>query len=146
MKRLLFFILLGVFVTISFLHVVDASNFKTLYSAASENVHGVKEITYKQFVQMRSSGEPYVLLDVLPSDSFNDGHIPHALNFPVSDMTPETVAERLSLDAEIIVYCGSFECSASTQAAQLLQSLGYTVLDYKGGLKEWQAEGNTLTK
>ena len=35
-------------------------------------------------------------------------------------------------------------CHVSTHAARVLSSLGYTVLDYKGGLEEWQEKGNTL--
>ena len=34
----------------------------------------------------------------------------------------------------------------STAAAKKLGALGYTVLDYKGGLKEWKEKENTLTR
>jgi len=38
-----------------------------------------------------------------------------------------------------ITYCASFECQASTKAAEKLVSLGYSnVLDYKGGLKDYK--------
>jgi len=52
--------------------------------------------------------------------------------------------KRLSKNDHIIVYCGSFQCAASTQASKKLSGLGYNVLDYKGGLKEWQDNGNKL--
>ena len=35
---------------------------------------------------------------------------------------------------------------ASTAAAKKLSGIGYRVLDYKGGLKEWQEKGNNLVK
>jgi rhodanese-related sulfurtransferase len=39
----------------------------------------------------------------------------------------------------IVVYCASFECQASTGAAEKLMDLGYkNVLDYKGGLKDYK--------
>ena len=42
---------------------------------------GVKEITYEQFQQIRSSGEKYVLLDTLSPESYAKGHIEGAINF-----------------------------------------------------------------
>ncbi len=48
----------------------------------------------------------------------------------------------LKKDETIVVYCASFDCQASTNAAQKLLSMGYTdVLDYKGGLKEYKEAG-----
>gem|GEM_PF-302572 len=116
------------------------------HSAAKEAAvkDGVKEITYKQFMKIRDSGEKYVLLDVLSADSFNKGHIEGAVFFPVDTINKETASQRLSKDDHIIVYCGSFLCTASTGAAKKLAGLGYDVLDYKGGLEEWQKMGNKL--
>lgn len=109
---------------------------------------GVKEITYDQFVKILSSGESYVLLDVLGEESYKAGHLEGAKNLPVSGITKETAAALLpDKGATIVVYCGSFKCPASTQAAKKLTDLGYTaVLDYKGGLKEWKEKGNDLVK
>lgn len=108
--------------------------------------NGVKEISYDQFMKIRNSGEKYKLLDVLSSDSYNKGHIEGASLFPVNEINKTTSEGRLSKNDSIIVYCGSFQCSASTEAARKLSGLGYNVLDYKGGLKEWQEKGNKLVK
>lgn len=107
---------------------------------------GVKQITYNQFMKIRKSGEKYVLLDVLPPDSYAKGHIEGAASFPVTDISEQTAAGKLSKSDNIVVYCGSFQCPASTEAAKKLSALGYNVLDYKGGLKEWQDKGNNLVK
>ena len=107
---------------------------------------GVKEITYEQFMEIRKSGEKYVLLDALPEDSYAKGHIEGALSLPVDTINASMASARLGKDARIIVYCGSFQCGASTQAAKALMALGYNVLDYKGGLKEWQEKGNKLVR
>lgn len=105
---------------------------------------GVKEISYDQFMAIRSSGEGYVLLDVLTPENYAEGHIEGAASFPVDTITEETALARLSKDVLIVVYCGSFMCKASTKAAQELSELGYNVLDYKGGLQEWQEKENLL--
>ena len=105
---------------------------------------GVKEITYDQFMAIRKSGEKYMLLDVLSPDSYDTGHIEGAMSLPLDTMNKMTAEKLLSKDSRIIVYCGSFQCTASTQAAKKLSGLGYNVLDYKGGLKEWREKGNKL--
>lgn len=106
--------------------------------------NGVKEITYDQFMSIRNSGEKYKLLDVLSYESYSKGHIEGALSFPLDIINDVTARERLPVDDNIIVYCGSFQCTASTSAARQLSAMGYNVLDYKGGLKEWQEKGNKL--
>lgn len=107
---------------------------------------GVRQLSYDRFVKIRNSGEKYVLLDVLPPDSYTKGHIEGAFSFPVDTINKDSAARILSKDSKIIVYCGSFQCTASTAAAKKLSALGYDVLDYKGGLKEWQEKGNRLVK
>ncbi|MCK9554804.1 rhodanese-like domain-containing protein [bacterium] len=117
---------------------------KVFEKTAEKN--GVREITYGQFMKIRKSGEKVVILDVLGKESYESGHISGSENFSVAEINEKTAAERLNKDDKIIVYCGSFGCAASTMAAQKFERLGYTVLDYKGGLKEWQEKGNELEK
>ncbi|MDD5556687.1 MAG: rhodanese-like domain-containing protein [bacterium] len=107
---------------------------------------GVREITYEQFMRIRNAGEAYVLLDVLDEDSFAEGRIPGARNFPVGTIDRESAEKMLPGETPVVVYCGSFLCPASTAAAKKLSALGYTVLDYKGGIKEWTEKGNPLER
>lgn len=108
---------------------------------------GVKEITYEQFQKIRDSGEKYVLVDALSWESYEKGHIEGAISFPYNTIDRKTARKHLRKKDNIIVYCGGFKCSASTKAAHRLQALGYkNVVDYKGGLEEWQAKGNKLAR
>lgn len=122
---------------------METSVYSEVSKAAAVN-GGVKEITYDQFMQIRNSGQPYTLLDVLTPDSYAEGHIDGALSFPVNTITKDAAASMLAKGSDVIVYCGSFHCGASTAAAKKLSGFGYNVLDYKGGLKEWQEKGNAL--
>jgi len=111
----------------------------------AEEKGGVKEIAYEQFQKIRNSGEDYVLVDALSKESYAKGHIPGAISFPYKTINVESAAKLLEKSENIVVYCGSFKCSASTKAAHRLQALGYeNVVDYKGGLEDWQANGNKL--
>lgn len=110
------------------------------------NDKGVRMISYKQFIAIKNSGERYVLLDVLPAESYDSAHIEGAVSFPLDTVKEETAAKKLSKGSKIVVYCAGFQCTASTEAAKKLSVLGYDVFDYKGGLAEWQKKGNILVK
>jgi len=108
---------------------------------------GVREISYDQFVELRKIvNEDIVVIDVLGETTYEKGHIMDAISMPVYKITKESAGEMLPANAGIIVYCGGFSCDASTAAAKKLDDLGYNVVDYKGGLEEWQKKGNKLSQ
>jgi len=107
---------------------------------------GVKEITYEQFQKIRNSGAEYLLVDVLSPESYAKGHIVGAISFPVKTIDDKSASAKLPKNLFVLVYCGGFQCHASTSAAKKLSEFGYKVFDYKGGLGEWQARGNALVK
>ena len=112
--------------------------------AAAEKVRaiGVNYVTADDLNKKMQSGKPVIVVDVLDAKSYESSHIKGAISLPVKDI--ETLAAKLLPDksAEIVVYCGSFQCGASLQAAATLKKLGYTQIgDYKGGLKDWSAKG-----
>jgi rhodanese-related sulfurtransferase len=88
------------------------------------------------------SGRDFTLIDALPEDSYSKHHLPNALSMP-SD-TVETAASKKLTDKDrmIITYCGNAKCPKSREAAEKLESLGYTnVMEYEGGLEDWEAAG-----
>lgn len=119
--------------------------FEEVYNKSVEK-EGARGITYEQFMKVRNSPDKYVLFDVRSEESYKAGHIEGAMSFPGKTINTATAEKILTKDSKIIVYCGSFECHASTQATKTLSSLGYKVVDYKGGIKEWQEKGNKLAK
>ena len=108
----------------------------------SRSVDGVKQITYEQFMRIRNSGEPYILMDARELGNYNMGHIDGAISFYLDSINANTAAQRLPRLSKVVTYCGSFDCYMSTKAAKKLADLGYDVLDYKGGYDEWTGKGN----
>jgi rhodanese-related sulfurtransferase len=54
------------------------------------------------------------------------------------DFVEKVQAQVPETSYEIVVYCASFECQLSPEAAQKLVDAGYTkVYDFEGGLKDW---------
>lgn len=121
---------------------IGQSAYDEAYKNAKLNQQDVREISYEEFMRIRNHKEGYVLLDVLSMESFNKNHIPRAESFPLDTINKESAEKRIIKEAKVVVYCGGFGCHASTAAAKALSSLGYKVLDYKGGLEEWGGKGN----
>ena len=105
-----------------------------------------KTLSYSEFLALRDSGEKFILVDVRSFDSYEFGHIGGAISFPLKEIVAKEATKRFSKSDKIVVYCGSASCPASAAAAMKLKELGFDVLDYKGGVKEWIDKGNTLVK
>ena len=101
----------------------------------------MKAITRDELkVMNEEQHEDFVLINVLPPDSFKEKHIRTSINIPVaSDNFADTV-EKVVADKSrpVVVYCANKECDASPRAAKLLEDSGFTqVLDYEGGTQDW---------
>src|SRR5215472_7709198 len=79
------------------------------------------------------------LLDVRPELEYRQGHIPDARSIPVEELE-ERLAE-LPRDREIVAYCRGPYCVFSDDAAQLLQTHGFSVRRFEAGFPEWRAAG-----
>lgn len=104
----------------------------------------IKQITREELQRMRAAQEKFTLVDVLSRESFDREHIPGAVSMPLAGLK-RLALRLLDKNDTIVVYCASFECNASSAAAQQLEALGFThVLDYKGGLKDYKEGGLAL--
>lgn len=95
---------------------------------------------------MKANNKKFKLVEVLPEEEFKNGHIPGAVNLPLDKL--ETLAKQHLRKADtIVVYCGSYQCQASTNAARTLLNMGFRkTLDYKAGKKGWLHTGFELEK
>ena len=79
------------------------------------------------------------ILDVRPSDEFDAGHLPGALNIPLSEL-----ADRLNElpDArEVVAYCRGPWCVLSFEAVAALRERGLQSRRLEDGFPEWKAAG-----
>jgi rhodanese-related sulfurtransferase len=72
--------------------------------AARKHFHdyGTEELRQKLFA---GHGEPFVLVDTLPHETYEFRHLPGAINLPLElleELAPETLLDR---EVEIITYC-----------------------------------------
>ncbi len=79
------------------------------------------------------------VLDVRPEDEFALGHLPGALNIPLSKL--ENRLGELPADREIIAYCRGPYCVLSFEAVAALRARGYLVRRLEDGYPEWKTAG-----
>lgn len=91
--------------------------------------------------------DPVVLVETLGARSYDYGHLPGAVNLPPEDVRRLAATLLPDRHAEIVLYCASFTCDASTVAANELTAMGYTNLyEYHGGKADWMEAGLPIVK
>lgn len=91
----------------------------------------------------RSAG--YALVNVLDHETFLDEHIPGSINIPKGQ--EKEFEQRFDKSKEIIVYCGSLQCPASTNVAEALAKRGFSnIVEYEGGMSDWKGGGSDVER
>lgn len=79
------------------------------------------------------------VLDVRPEDEFQQGHVPGALNIPLSQL--ERRLAELPPDREVVAYCRGPWCVLSFEAVAALRQRGYQARRLEDGFPEWKVSG-----
>ena len=108
-----------------------------------EQEQQVRKITIDELKARMNDPKPYILADARDVDAYDEAHIPGAIPIPAEEV--DRLAGQYDRDLEVITYCGSYQCLASTFAAKEFMKKGFrNVRDYKGGIKEWMDDGNPV--
>lgn len=103
-----------------------------------ESVMAFENINIRKIVGAALSNDA-IIVDVRKSDRFRCGHIPMAVNLPLSQIEKRQVT--FPKNRTLIVYCDTG--GTSIQAACLLDDMGYKVINCIGGLENYNT---SLTK
>ncbi|VWC80421.1 ArsR family transcriptional regulator [Burkholderia lata] len=79
------------------------------------------------------------LLDVRPHDEFAQGHVPGALNIPLSEL--DARVSELPAGTEIVAYCRGPYCVFAVEAVAALRARGFKAARLEDGFPEWKAAG-----
>ncbi|MDG6903163.1 MAG: rhodanese-like domain-containing protein [Nitrososphaerota archaeon] len=80
------------------------------------------------------------IVNVLAAVAYEKIHITGSISIPRNELEGGRWRE-LDPSREIVVHCSSYECGASRAAAELLESKGFNVMAYEGGMKDWAEAG-----
>lgn len=79
------------------------------------------------------------VLDVRPQDEFALGHVPGALNIPLSQLKERL--KEFDSGREIVAYCRGPYCVLSYEAVAILRGNGFKARRLEDGMPEWRAAG-----
>lgn len=104
----------------------------------------LKIITCGELKGMIDKNEDFILVDVSSSQGYEKEHIPGSINIPLEDIKMKSKG-LVKNDKTIVVYCGSFQCTMSSQPAEILTGLSYEdIYDFEGGLQFWKYAGFSI--
>jgi rhodanese-related sulfurtransferase len=87
------------------------------------------------------------VVDTQPANAFRRRHLPNAVNLAADRVDALAPVLLPDLEAEIVVYCGSWVCRTSDAVARRLRELGYlNVRVYRGGRADWRRAGLPLVR
>ncbi len=99
----------------------------------------VKTISKEELAEKIKSGSGVQVVNVLDADYYKLGMIQGSLRIPLVQL--EKRVNELDKTKEVVTYCASYQCGASSKAAHLLAGKGFNVRAYEGGIKEWKEAG-----
>jgi len=79
------------------------------------------------------------VIDVRPPEEYAAGHVPGAINIPLSEL--ESQLERLDPSEEIVAYCRGPHCVLAFEAVEKLRKKGLKARRLEDGLPEWKLAG-----
>jgi len=79
------------------------------------------------------------VLDVRPSEEFQSGHVPGALNIPLTEL--EKHLDSLDITRDIVAYCRGPHCVLAFDAVEKLRDKGFTAHRLEDGFPEWKSAG-----
>jgi rhodanese-related sulfurtransferase/DNA-binding transcriptional ArsR family regulator len=99
---------------------------------------GLEAVSRKDLMKRLKDGLVTVL-DVRPEDEFALGHLPGAVNIPLTALK-KRLAE-INPRQEIVAYCRGPYCVLSYEAVAALRHRGFNVRRLEDGYPEWRAAG-----
>lgn len=79
------------------------------------------------------------VLDVRPSEEYDAGHVPGAINVPLSDL--ESYLATLDSSKEVVAYCRGPHCILAFDAVAKCREKGLTAHRLEDGFPEWKLAG-----
>ncbi|MCU7836300.1 MAG: metalloregulator ArsR/SmtB family transcription factor [gamma proteobacterium symbiont of Taylorina sp.] len=79
------------------------------------------------------------VLDVRPAEEFEAGHVPGAINIPLSEL--EEHLGQLDTKQEVVAYCRGPHCVLAFDAVVRLRQKGITAYRMEAGFPEWKSAG-----
>lgn len=116
-------------------HISDVNNIVMGYFNDRDSLEAIS----RQELLRRSRDGLVTVLDVRPSEEYEAGHIPGALNVPLDEVRQHLA--NLPKEQEIIAYCRGEYCVLAFEAVATMREQGFKARRLEEGYPEWRAAG-----
>ena len=88
-----------------------------------------------------------IFIDLRNKNWFDGGHIPDAVNIPISNFNDNRLAKVVSKDQEVVFYCYGINCEYSNTASDKALTWGYQKVYYfMKGYPAWLGAGYPIAQ
>ena len=116
-------------------HLAEVGHLVTTYLDTKDNLEPVSA----EDLLMRVRNGEVTVLDVRPREEFASGHLPGAINIPLSEL--EARLSEFSPDQIVVAYCRGPYCVLSYDAVARLREHGIQARRLQDGYPEWKIAG-----
>ena len=116
-------------------HLAEIDRLVETYFTNRDELHVIEKEDLLRQVEQGA----VTVVDVRPSDEFQQGHILDARSIPLAEL--ERRLAELPRDREVVAYCRGPYCLLSDEALTLLLKNGFRARRLSEGLPEWRVAG-----
>ncbi len=116
-------------------HLADVDQLVNLYLRSRDELEPLE----REELLRRAEEDLVTILDVRPAQEYDSGHVPGALNIPLSEL--ENHLDQLDPDQKIIAYCRGPHCVLAFEAVSQLRKKGFDASRLEDGFPEWKSAG-----
>jgi len=116
-------------------HVAEVERLVNTFLTVKDNL---EPISREELLDRTQQGQVMVL-DVRPTEEFSAGHVPGAVNVPLSEL--EAYLQVLDSGLEVVAYCRGPHCVLAFDAVVQLRERGLKARRLQDGFPEWKQAG-----
>jgi rhodanese-related sulfurtransferase/DNA-binding HxlR family transcriptional regulator len=116
-------------------HVADVEKLVKTYLTVKDELEPLP----RQELLERVRDGLVTVLDVRPAEEYAAGHVPGAVNVPLSEL--EKYLEDINVEQEIVAYCRGPHCVLAFDAVASLREKGLNARRLEDGFPEWRTAG-----
>ncbi len=116
-------------------HVADVERLVNSFLTVKDNLEPIP----RDELLERVRDNLVTVLDVRPAEEFASGHVPGAVNVPLSEL--EKFLSKIESDKEVIAYCRGPHCILAFDAVEKLRAKGFSARRMEDGFPEWKVSG-----
>jgi rhodanese-related sulfurtransferase/DNA-binding transcriptional ArsR family regulator len=116
-------------------HLADVQQLVNTFLTVKDDLEPIPATELLQ----RAKNGLVTVLDVRPAEEYAAGHVPGAINIPLSEL--EKHLNELKTTQEVVAYCRGPHCILAFDAVEKLRAKGITAHRMEDGFPEWKLAG-----